>query len=146
MLDFTHHKCVSYLNLRYKYMCTFLFQPKALSMRGEKETKVRMSLRQLLRRVDVHVHIHVHVICMYAHAIRPLVCKRNSPTRYDRQFSHFFSGQLGVGDHESYFTPRKVKLPAGTSTPVAVCCGPDCSVLVTSSGELLASGSNRFCG
>ena len=53
------------------------------------------------------------------------------------------SGQLGVGNHESYSTPRKVRLPSSASLPVTVCCGPDCSMLVTSSGQLLASGSNK---
>lgn len=57
-----------------------------------------------------------------------------------------FPGQLGVGDHKSYATPRKVKLPAG-HTPSSVSCGSDCSIIITSSGQLLASGHNKYvCG
>ena len=54
-------------------------------------------------------------------------------------------GQLGVGGHNSYATPRKVKLPAN-HTPAAVSCGPDCSIIITSTGQLLASGHNKYVG
>ena len=57
--------------------------------------------------------------------------------------SIFPAGQLGVGDHKSYATPCKVKLPAD-HTPSAVSCGPDCSIIITSSGQLLASGYNKY--
>ena len=54
-------------------------------------------------------------------------------------------GQLGIGDRKSYATPRKVKLPED-HTPSTVCCGPDCSIVITSSGQVLASGQNKYVG
>ena len=58
------------------------------------------------------------------------------------------SGQLGLGSHDSFTTPQKVCLPPSFLTDghrvSSVCCGSDCSLLLTSSGRLLAAGNNRL--
>jgi hypothetical protein len=59
-------------------------------------------------------------------------------------------GQLGLSSHDSYSTPQRVALPPPLSVGqegvkvAAVCCGSDCSLLITSTGRLLAAGNNRF--
>ena len=53
-------------------------------------------------------------------------------------------GQLGLGaGTEKTPTPTKVRLPPGSKTPVSACCGSDCSIIVTESGQTLASGVNK---
>ncbi len=54
-------------------------------------------------------------------------------------------GQLGLGDStEKTATPTKVRLPSGTSSPTCVCCGSDCSIIITETGQMLASGVNKY--
>ena len=58
-------------------------------------------------------------------------------------------GQLGLGSRECYPTPQRVTLPPPVSVGqegvevAAVVCGSDCSLLLTSTGQLLAAGNNR---
>lgn len=52
-------------------------------------------------------------------------------------------GQLGLGTMDSHPSPQPVFLPEG-HTPRQACCGPDCSLLITDHGQLLATGSNRL--
>ena len=52
-----------------------------------------------------------------------------------------YAGQLGHGTRNPQSTPKMAALPPG-GVPVSVCCSTDCSILVTSSGGVLATGNN----
>ncbi|XP_064385824.1 serine/threonine-protein kinase Nek8-like [Halichondria panicea] len=51
-------------------------------------------------------------------------------------------GQLGLGADCDQHSPRKVQVPV-ESPPARACCGVDCSLVITESGQLLAAGNNR---
>lgn len=51
-------------------------------------------------------------------------------------------GQLGTSDVCSYCSPQLVQLPVDIKVKKLV-CGPDCSVAVTESHVLYATGSNK---
>lgn len=52
-------------------------------------------------------------------------------------------GQLGLGSHDQHHTPQLVTLPPGDFVPVLACCSSDCSIIVTNSGQILATGANK---
>ncbi len=52
-------------------------------------------------------------------------------------------GQLGLGVDCDQHSPRKVQVPV-ESPPARACCGVDCSLVITESGQLLAAGNNRW--
>ncbi len=52
-------------------------------------------------------------------------------------------GQLGLGADCDQHSPRKVQVPV-ESPPARACCGVDCSLVITESGQLLAAGNNRW--
>ncbi len=52
------------------------------------------------------------------------------------------TGQLGLDSDRDQYSPRKVRLSVDTP-PVKACCGVDCSLVLTQSGQLLATGNNR---
>ena len=41
-------------------------------------------------------------------------------------------------------TPQRVQLPSSATVPVVACCGSDCSVVVTDSGQVFATGVNKW--
>ncbi len=49
-------------------------------------------------------------------------------------------GQLGLGVDCDQHSPRKVQVPV-ESPPARACCGVDCSLVITESGQLLAAGN-----
>ena len=50
--------------------------------------------------------------------------------------------QLGLGTQDSHCSPQLVPLQRG-SKPTAVFCGTDCTVIITNTGAVLGTGSNR---
>ncbi|KAL5487288.1 hypothetical protein EMCRGX_G019871 [Ephydatia muelleri] len=53
------------------------------------------------------------------------------------------SGQLGLGTVSSSLSPKPVTLPA-SFVPTTVCCGTDSSILISTEGQLVVTGSNRY--
>ncbi|XP_058020266.1 serine/threonine-protein kinase Nek8 isoform X3 [Ahaetulla prasina] len=53
------------------------------------------------------------------------------------------NGRLGLGNQESHSSPQLVPLPAGYEAQ-KVLCGIDASMILTSSNQILACGSNRY--
>ncbi len=51
---------------------------------------------------------------------------------------NFSLSQLGLGVDCDQHSPRKVQVPV-ESPPTRACCGVDCSLVITESGQLLAA-------
>jgi NIMA (never in mitosis gene a)-related kinase len=52
------------------------------------------------------------------------------------------NGRLGLGTQDSHASPLPVPIPEHFQ-PSKVCCGVDCSVILTHDNKLLCCGSNR---
>ncbi|XP_037533789.1 serine/threonine-protein kinase Nek8 [Nematolebias whitei] len=53
------------------------------------------------------------------------------------------NGRLGLGTQDTHNCPQQVCLPAEFEAQRVV-CGVDCSMIISSQGSIMASGSNRF--
>lgn len=52
------------------------------------------------------------------------------------------NGRLGLGTQDSHASPMPVPIPEHFQ-PSKVCCGVDCSMILTHDNKLLCCGSNR---